>query len=180
MSVLDVYADNNPGNAIIHLTDPARIAGELAAIGVRFERWDSPVVPPRDAPEAEVLAAYRPYLDQLMGETGAGSADVLRVGPDTEGWAQARRKFLSEHVHSEDEVRFFVHGQGNFILHVNDRVYNVCCTARDLISVPAGTPHWFDGGTTPDFVTLRIFTNTDGWIAQYTGSDIAASFSPEA
>ena len=159
MSRLNVYADNNPGTPIIHLTDPARIAAELAPIGVRFEQWNSPVTPDRAAPEAEVLAAYRPYLDELMGETGAGSADVLRVGP---------------------EVRFFVHGQGDFILHVNGRVYDVRCTAGDLISVPAGTPHWFDGGETPDFVTLRIFTNPDGWIARYTGSDIAASFPAEA
>ncbi|KAB8124480.1 cupin domain-containing protein [Komagataeibacter medellinensis] len=180
MSRLRVYADNNPGTPIIQLGDPARIAMELAGIGVRFERWDAPVVPPRDAPESAVLDAYRPYLDQLMGETGAGSADVLRVGPDTQGWAQARSKYLSEHTHSEDEVRFFVHGQGDFILHVNGRVYDVRCTAGDLISVPAGISHWFDGGETPDFVTLRIFTNLDGWIAQYTGSDIATRFPAEA
>ncbi|GCE90485.1 dioxygenase [Komagataeibacter diospyri] len=180
MSSLNVYADNNPGTPIIHLTDPKRIASELAAINVRFERWDSPVVLVRTASETEVLDAYRPYLDQLMGETGAGSADVLRVGPETQGWAQARSKYLSEHVHSEDEVRFFVHGQGDFILHVGGRVYDVRCTAGDLISVPAGIPHWFDGGETPDFVTLRIFTNPDGWIAQYTGSDIAARFPVEA
>ncbi|GAB6966947.1 acireductone dioxygenase [Komagataeibacter kakiaceti JCM 25156] len=180
MSSLSVYADDRPGVACLRLTDPARIAAELARIGVRFERWTSPVTPPRDATEAEVLDAYRPYLDQLMGETGAGSADVIRVGPDTAGWAQARGKYLSEHVHSEDEVRFFVHGQGNFVLHTQGHVYDVCCTAGDLISVPAGTPHWFDGGVTPDFVTLRIFTNPDGWIAQYTGSDIAARFPVEA
>ncbi len=62
MSSLSVYADDRPGVACLRLTDPARIAAELARIGVRFERWTSPVTPPRDATEAEVLDAIAPIL----------------------------------------------------------------------------------------------------------------------
>ncbi|GAN60263.1 acireductone dioxygenase [Acetobacter cibinongensis] len=176
MSSLTIFQDTVPETPVLVTSDPAKIAAELRPLGVRFERWEGPEIPARDAEEEAVLAAYRPFLDKLMGETGAGSADVLRVGPETPNWPTLRGKFLSEHTHSEDEVRFFVHGGGHFILHVADRIYDVECTQTDLISVPEGTKHWFDGGPVPDFVTLRIFTRKEGWIADYTGTDLAHQF----
>ena len=83
---------------------------------------------------------------------------------------------LFEHTHSEDEVRFFVKGQGLFCLHLNERVYQVLCQQGDLISVPANTQHWFDMGSDPEFTAIRFFNNEAGWVAQSTNSDIATQF----
>ncbi|GBQ93266.1 dioxygenase [Acetobacter nitrogenifigens DSM 23921 = NBRC 105050] len=176
MSSLVVFDDGTPGAARFSTSDPAAIAERLKTIGVRFERWLGVDIPPRDASAEHVLDTYRPWLDKLMGETGAGSADVIRIDVNTPNRAALRDKFLSEHRHTEDEVRFFVHGAGHFILHVDGAVYDIGCTQNDLISVPAGIPHWFDAGEIPDVVALRVFTNTDGWIADYTGDDIALRF----
>jgi len=176
MSELKIYRDDTPGVIAQQTTDPDRMAALLGPINVRFERWDSPVVPAKDAPAEEILAAYRPYLDGLMGQTGAGSADVIRINAATPNKGALREKFLSEHTHSEDEVRFFVHGSGHFVLHVEGSIYDVLCTQGDLISVPDGIPHWFDAGEDPDVVALRVFTDTTGWIANYTGDDVATRF----
>ena len=46
----------------------------------------------------------------------------------------------------------------------------------DLISVPAGTRHWFDMGPTPRFTAIRLFTTPAGWVADFTGTPIARSF----
>jgi 1,2-dihydroxy-3-keto-5-methylthiopentene dioxygenase len=176
MSRLTVYHDAAPDAPELRTEDPAEIAAVLAPLGVRFERWDSPVaLHPEDAPET-ILDAYRPYLDTLMGDSGAGSADVVKMSPDTPNLDAIRAKFLAEHTHSEDEIRFFVAGSGNFVLHVEDRVYDAHCTAGDLISVPAGTRHWFDAGTAPSFTALRVFTDTSGWVPHYTGDAIADRF----
>jgi 1,2-dihydroxy-3-keto-5-methylthiopentene dioxygenase len=129
-----------------------------------------------DASAEAILAAYRPYLDGLMGETGAGSADVLKLTPDNPNAAALRQKFLSEHIHTEDEIRFFVHGCGNFIMHVDGQVYDAHCVQGDLISVPAGTKHWFDAGEAPCFTALRVFSDPSGWVAHYTGEAIAERF----
>src|SRR3546814_4195286 len=75
-----------------------------------------------------------------------------------------RAKFLDEHFHKEDEVRFFVAGSGLFTLHVGDRVYEIECVKDDLIAVPDGTTHWFDMGPEPSFVAIRFFTEPDGWV----------------
>jgi 1,2-dihydroxy-3-keto-5-methylthiopentene dioxygenase len=87
-----------------------------------------------------------------------------------------RAKFLDEHRHTEDEVRFFVEGSGAFYLHLGAQVHQVICVRGDLISVPANAPHWFDMGPDPAFTAIRFFNNPDGWVAQYSGSGIAARF----
>lgn len=176
MSRLTVYEDSRPGEPELLTEDPAEIAAALSRLGVRFERWESPVtLSPSDSPEV-ILNAYRPYLDTLMGETGAGSADVLKLTPDNPQAGALRQKFLNEHTHSEDEVRFFVHGSGNFIMHVDGHVYDAHCEQGDLISVPAGTKHWFDAGERPFFTALRIFSDQSGWVANFTGDTISERF----
>ncbi|MDO9502314.1 acireductone dioxygenase [Falsiroseomonas sp.] len=155
--------------------DPAAIAAALSAIGVRFERWELADLP-ADAPAEAVLEAYRPHLDAFMGETGAGTADVIKLTPDHPQKDAMRAKFLSEHIHTEDEVRFFHAGSGNFVLHVDGKVFDAHCTAGDLISVPADSKHWFDAGENPNFAVLRVFTDTSGWTPHYTGTDMATRF----
>ena len=101
--------------------------------------------------------------------------DVVSLNSDHPQKAELRAKFLDEHRHGEDEVRFFVAGRGLFVLHIEEHVY-VLCERNDLISVPAGTRHWFDMGEHPHFVAVRLFNNPEGWVAQFTGDDIASRF----
>ncbi len=102
--------------------------------------------------------------------------DVLRVLPDNPKRTELRQKFLSEHTHVEDEVRFFVEGAGMFYLHIDDHVYMTLCERGDLIGVPDNVRHWFDLGASPCFTAIRFFTNTEGWVARYTGQPIADHF----
>jgi len=96
--------------------------------------------------------------------------------PGNAAYPAMRRKFIDEHTHTEDEIRFFVDGAGNFILHLNGRVYDTHCTQGDLISVPSGIRHWFDAGPEPFFTALRVFTDTSGWVAHFTGDTISERF----
>ena len=174
MSRLIVH-DADMNAVVLDATDHAEIARALGAIGVRFEQW--PVANlPAGADADSVLAAYRPRLDAFMGETGAGTADVIKLDPSHPMKDAMRAKFLSEHTHTEDEVRFFHEGSGNFVLHVDGKVFDARCTTGDLISVPANVTHWFDAGDAPNFTVLRVFTETSGWTPHYTGSDMAERF----
>ena len=176
MSRLTVYPENAPGKPTLRTEDPAVIRHALARIGVRFERWTFAVdVKPED-PADTILEAFRPHLDALIGAEGAGTADVMKVHGASDAYPAIRRKFLDEHTHTEDEVRFFVHGGGNFILHVDGQVFDARMEAGDLISVPAGSKHWFDAGEQPYFTCLRVFTDTTGWTPHYTGEKISELF----
>ncbi|MBM7059283.1 acireductone dioxygenase [Pseudomonas sp. UL073] len=176
MSRLTVYHEASPELPNKMLTHVEDIASTLASVGVRFERWQAqaPIAP--GASSDEVLAAYRSQIDQLMSERGYITVDVVSMTRDHPQKAEMRAKFLDEHRHGEDEVRFFVAGRGLFTLHIDDHVYAVLCEKNDLISVPAGTRHWFDMGDEPHFVAIRLFNNPEGWVAKFTGEDIAGRF----
>lgn len=176
MSRLRIYNEDRPDNPFATWTELADIARELATCGVRFEQWQTFASIAPGASQEEVIAAYRSDIDRLMGEHGYRSVDVVSINPDHPDRAALRAKFRNEHVHSEDEVRFFVAGAGLFTLHVADKVYEVLCEQGDLIGVPGGTRHWFDMSESPYFVAIRLFTNPDGWVARFTGEDIAARF----
>lgn len=176
MSRLSIYNDNGSDTPLSVHTDHAAISRELGAVGVRFEQWEAskPVVP--GASQEEVIAAYRSDIDRLMAEKGYQAVDVISLAPDHPDRAAFRQKFLNEHTHSEDEVRFFVAGAGQFTLHIGDKVYEVLCEQGDLIGVPDNTRHWFDMSESPYFVAIRLFTNKEGWVASFTGTDIAEKF----
>ncbi|HET6588518.1 MAG TPA: acireductone dioxygenase [Oleiagrimonas sp.] len=176
MSRLRIYAENHGDTPLATFGDAADIARELDAVGVRFEQWQTnqPVAP--GASQDAVIAAYRQDIDRLMRNEGYQSVDVISLTSDHPDRTTLRQKFLSEHTHSEDEVRFFVAGSGQFTLHIGDKVYDVLCQAGDLIGVPDGTRHWFDMSESPYFVAIRLFTNKEGWVANFTGDDIAERF----
>jgi 1,2-dihydroxy-3-keto-5-methylthiopentene dioxygenase len=175
MSALTVYADNQPQFGELY-TDFTAIQNQLNTLGVKFERWIANSELPAEADEESVLAAYADSIDRLKQQYGFQSVDVVKLNPDHPEKDAFRQKFLSEHTHDDFEVRFFVEGRGLFYLHIEDEVYAVLCEQGDLISVPANTTHWFDMGETPEFTCIRLFTTPDGWVADFTGSDIAKSF----
>jgi 1,2-dihydroxy-3-keto-5-methylthiopentene dioxygenase len=175
-SLLRVYTDADPTAPLLETTDGARIAEELAVLGVQFERWSAVVELPADADDATVIAAYAPEIERLKAAGGYVTVDVVRLAAGTPNTAPMRAKFLDEHAHAEDEVRFFVEGRGAFYLHANDRVYQTICVRGDLISVPAGTKHWFDMGAEPAFTAIRLFIEPAGWVANFTGDTIASRF----
>jgi 1,2-dihydroxy-3-keto-5-methylthiopentene dioxygenase len=175
-TTLRVFDAQNPSAPIFETSDGERIAQELKAANVRFERWAADAELPAGADQDTVIAAYRSSIDKLIDECGYQAVDVIRLERGTPNTEPIRKKFLDEHQHSEDEVRFFVEGRGAFYLHVGDRVYQTICVKGDLISVPAGTKHWFDMGGDPEFTAIRLFTNPEGWVANFTGDSIASGF----
>jgi 1,2-dihydroxy-3-keto-5-methylthiopentene dioxygenase len=176
MSLLREYPDDSDPGSFREHSSPGDIAAAAARAGVRFERWQAGRVLAPGAGQADVLAAYHDDVIRLEQGCGFSTADVIRVHPETPGHAELRRKFLEEHTHAEDEARFFVEGAGLFVIHRAPSVICVLCEAGDLLNVPAGTPHWFDMGPRPRFTVIRLFTSPEGWVARFTGSDIAGRF----
>ncbi len=168
MAILSIPDSN------IQINNVAEIKQFLNDRGVFFDQWTCDVVFENTATQEEILAAYSKDLDPFMKNGGYLTADVISINSLTENYDAIRAKFLAEHTHSEDEIRFFVDGQGIFWFHLeNGEIFNLLCEKGDLISVPQGTKHWFDAGETNPFVkAIRIFIDTTGWIPEYTSSKI--------
>lgn len=176
MSQLKIFSDTNPHQTLLISDQAEEISTALAEVGVRFERWKASQEISAEMSNEDIMTAYQTDIDRIKAEGGYQTVDVVSMYPEHPNRVEFREKFLFEHRHTEDEVRFFVAGQGLFCLHINEKVYQVLCTQDDLISVPENTAHWFDMGSAPTFTAIRFFNNVEGWVAHSTESEIAKRF----
>jgi 1,2-dihydroxy-3-keto-5-methylthiopentene dioxygenase len=173
MAILSIPEQN------IEIRDSKEIKEFFNARGIFFDQWNCSVVFNDEATQKEILDAYSKDLNPFMESGGYLTADVISINKLTENYDAIRSKFLAEHTHSEDEIRFFVDGKGIFWFNLEtEPVFNLLCEKGDLISVPAGTKHWFDAGENNPFVkAIRIFIDMSGWVPNYTESKLEQNFS---
>ncbi len=174
MAVLTIF---DPIPKIVE--DPKDIKTFMNERGIIFEQWEAnrPLLD-NDSQET-ILLAYDHKLSPYMKKHGYLSADVINVHKETPNIEAIRAKFLSEHTHSEDEVRFFVDGEGQFFFHLKEKseVFKLLCEKGDFISVPKGVTHWFDLAPKYFVKAIRVFQTQDGWVANYTESGIEKKYS---
>ncbi len=172
MAVLSIPTKN------FSTSDPKEILEFFNARGLYFNQWQCDVIFEDTATQEDILQAYSKDLFLFMENGGYQTADVISINSLTENYEAIRAKFLAEHTHTEDEIRFFVDGKGLFWFNLeNEPVFNLLCEKGDLISVPAGTKHWFDAGESSPFVkAIRIFIDMRGWVPHYTESGIENEF----
>lgn len=181
MAKLVVYPETSPGRPSLSTSDPAEIAAHLRGIGVTYEQWTATETLPADADQEAVLRVYAADVARIQAQ-GFNTVDVIRLAGDLDDpaflakAAEARQKFLAEHTHDDDEVRFFVEGSGAFYLRVNGSVHVIVGEAGDYIFVPKDTKHWFDMGSRPRFAAIRFFAIPEGWVGRFTGDAIASGF----
>jgi 1,2-dihydroxy-3-keto-5-methylthiopentene dioxygenase len=172
MAILSIPEKN------LTITDPVEIRKFFTSRGIFFDQWHCDVEFEDTATQQEILSAYSKDLDAFMQNGGYLTADVISINSLTENYEAIRNKFLAEHTHTEDEIRFFVDGKGLFWFNLeNEPVFNLLCERGDLISVPEGTKHWFDAGESSPFVkAIRIFIDMSGWVPHYTDSGLEQKF----
>ncbi|MFZ4084911.1 MAG: 1,2-dihydroxy-3-keto-5-methylthiopentene dioxygenase [Vampirovibrionia bacterium] len=175
MTLLKIF--DEAANLICESEDLEFIQNSLGSSGVSIEHWDSP--PVEDFSDAEVLKFYENEIEKIKNNYGFKAVDLMSVNPELvhrEDFPVIRNKFLKEHTHADDEVRYFISGSGLFTIHHLDRVYSILCSAGDFIRVPANTWHWFDMGLMPQFKCLRFFSDESGWIPCYHEESISHRF----
>lgn len=129
---------------------------DLAAAGVHYEAL---AVDP---------AAERGALDRLKVARGYVEEDVVELRPDTENLEQICAKFEDEHLHTDDEVRYVLEGEGIFdIRSADDRWMRVTVEKGDLIVVPADRYHRFFLTDRKHIRCVRLFKDASGWVPHY-------------
>ena len=140
MTLLTVYTDGDAPEKVLESEEAENITIALKDIGVSFERWEVAEEFVDGGDQQAILERYREHIARVVEAEGYVLVDVAQLHrTDDEGWEElktaARNKFLSEHTHDDDEVRFFVSGSGIFYLHTQGKVYAVLCEAGDLVIV---------------------------------------------
>lgn len=159
------------------IDDQREVAAFLAQAGLAYEHWPVEGRLPPNADAATTLATYAPEVERLKREGGYVTADVIDVRADTPGLDAMLARFNKEHSHSEDEVRFIIEGAGIFFIRPpHAPVFAIQVEAGDLLSVPAGTRHWFDLCADRRIRAIRLFVDPGGWTPLYYEDGVHASY----
>ena len=133
-------------------------ADSLNAEGVYYRLLDTD--PAKHQAELDALKAERGYIEQ----------DVIALSPQTDGLDELCAKFIDEHLHDDDEVRFVLEGDGIFdIRSRDDRFMRVTVEAGDLIVVPKDRNHRFMLTEHKTIRCVRLFRDRSGWVPHYRG-----------
>lgn len=113
-------------------------------------------------------AAYEPALAALCAENSYIARDEVALSPQTPNLPVLLDKFKDEHLHTEDEVRFVLAGEGIFdIRSADDRWMRVQVGPGDLIVVPRDRYHRFVLTDASQIRCVRLFQDKAGWTPVY-------------
>lgn len=137
-------------------------SADLEAVGVLAERL------------ALHSDAFQPTLDRLKAERGYVEQDIIELQPDTPNLDALCAKFVGEHLHTDDEVRYVLEGEGIFDLRSqDDRWMRVTVEPGDLLVVPAKLHHRFLLTERKHIRCVRLFKDSSGWVPQYRHASAA-------
>lgn len=176
MSLLTLFSQFNLRNPYFVSSDVDELREQLLSDGVHFDRW-----PLRHegkdcyADESKALSLYQKEIEQVKAQFDCLHAELI-CACDVNGSAiSLRGRSLSEHTHTDPEIRFFLSGEALIYVHVKERIHIIQCQAGDFVVIPADMPHWFDMGPDPSYACLRWFNSREGLRKHFTGSYMAES-----
>ena len=158
-----------------------RIQGEqhvkafLDSQEVLYEHWNPEQLPEElrekfvlsDEDKQQILTTFDAEIRDLAGRRGYRTWDIVALSDATPNLEELLKKIEQVHTHTEDEVRAITAGRGIFIIKGSDDVgyFDVELEAGDVISVPESKPHFFTLMDNRQIVAVRLFIETEGWIA---------------
>lgn len=158
-----------------------RITGEnnvksfLESQEVLYEHWNPSKLPSElqekfilsDEEKQQILQTFDPEIRDLASRRGYRTWDIIALSDANPNLEELLKKFEQVHTHTEDEVRAITAGKGIFIIKGTDEVgyFDVELEAGDVISVPEHKPHFFTLMENRKIVAVRLFIETEGWIA---------------
>lgn len=115
-------------------------------------------------------ARFQASIDKLKVERGYVQQDEVALSPATPNLEAICAKFVDEHFHDDDEVRFVLEGEGIFdIRSRDDQWMRVVVERGDLIVVPAHRHHRFFLTEKNHIRCIRLFKDAAGWVPHYRG-----------
>lgn len=143
--------------------------------GVLYEHWDISKLANglrekfilNNQEKEEILSTFKNEIEDLAERRGYKTWDVIALSDATPNLEELLKKFEQVHTHTEDEVRAITAGHGIFIIKGDEQTgyFDVELEAGDVISVPEGNPHFFTLMEDRQVVAVRLFIETEGWIA---------------
>lgn len=150
--------------AVYKLDDPTQAVSfaRLEMLGVFYKKMN-PAIYEND-----------PELEALCKEKGYTYRDIV----DSSKMANLEEKldhFKVEHIHDDDEIRYFTDGSGYFdVKDLDDSWIRIHCGPGDFVTLPAGIYHRFVPDETLKFHVVRFFVGAPVWTPHNRGTETDA------
>ena len=108
-------------------------------------------------------------LAKIRAERGYTYSDQLECCPQRlENYLEKIKSFFTEHIHSDEEIRFVLDGSGYFDVRDNeDKWIRILVEKGDLLILPAGIYHRFTLDNNVLKTLLNIFINQFFYLKDY-------------
>jgi 1,2-dihydroxy-3-keto-5-methylthiopentene dioxygenase len=117
---------------------------------------------------------FQAALDRIKKDWSYTAQDEVELNPQTPNVDAICAKFDKEHLHTDDEVRFVVKGEGYFDIRAqNERWMHVFVEAGDFILVPANRHHLFYLSPLKMIRAVRLFKDNPSWTPIYREASAA-------
>ncbi|XP_076359893.1 acireductone dioxygenase 1 isoform X2 [Tachypleus tridentatus] len=112
-------------------------------------------------------------LEKLKKIKGYNYEDWVHLSPDKlSDYEEKLKMFYKEHLHSDEEVRFFLDGSGYFdVRDKDDKWVRIQSEKGDLLILPAGIYHRFTLDTNNYAKVIRLFAGEPCWKAHFRPSE---------
>ncbi len=164
-------------------TEISDIQRELAPLNIQVNSWeignDTKVKALlaqdmlSDGEKEYVLKGLDKYFLQLATTAGYQERDLIVLHSSVPKLDAMLSKFDKIHTHADPEVRYIIAGEGIFgFVRPDGSQVELTVQPEDYINVPSGVEHWFYLTSERQIKAVRYFTNTEGWVPDYTNTEI--------
>ncbi|MFT0624889.1 acireductone dioxygenase [Ectopseudomonas guguanensis] len=174
MSSLAVHLHTSPELPNKVLNHAADIASTLAAVGLDYRQVELPAALRPGCEQAEFDQAYGLWLQAFMGNEGHVQQELFNLQRNHPQKLELRARYLDEQVQASTCAWLFIGGFAQLSVHLDGYVYRLQGERGDLLTLAAGTRHWFDLGEEPHALVLRLSQSEE--TPERTGDDIASRF----
>ena len=105
-----------------------------------------------------------PKLTAIKKARGYNYDDLVNISSEHPNYDNLLKMFYSEHIHSDEEIRYVVDGSGYFdVRDREDRWIRIWTKRGDLIVLPEGIYHRFTLDEADYIQALRLFCGVPVW-----------------
>ena len=116
----------------------------------------------------------RYVFEFLQKENGCLWCDLLNVHPGIPNLQMLLHTYSRYHTHTASEPLYVLAGEMIFgFVKPDGSRLQLLVQPQDYISIPVGVEHWCSLSASLNFKAVRYFTSVEGWVPNYTGTQLS-------